>query len=142
MDVPEDFEANLEQYEQALYSDPPLAESFLAYYQGELAGCAVFNQGFSVFSGFGVLNVLAVYVREAFRTKYVAFGIYLYLLELARVRGLGQVDGLVDAWNKPLHDFYRVTGAYRSETVLYELYLNELDEEQRRRIMRRYISDP
>jgi GNAT superfamily N-acetyltransferase len=123
------FNTTLERFSDALFQEPPLIEAIIARYKGELAGYSIFYRVYATWSGLESMHVSGIYVRDAYRTKYVAFGMYLYLLVLAKKRGYGRIDGLVDTWNKPMLDFYARAGAHSSNYIHYELMLDQVKDE-------------
>jgi hypothetical protein len=74
------------------------------------------------------MRIASIYVRRAFRPKYLAPAIYFYLVGLAKRRGYGAIFGLVPPTNEPLLKLYRSAGASFTDYVRSELKLKNIPD--------------
>lgn len=84
---------------------------YLAEYENDLAGYAIFFRNFSTFVGRAGIYLEDIFVRPKFRGKGIGKKLLFKIIELAKENNFGRVEWCVLDWNKPAIDFYKKLGA-------------------------------
>ncbi|MDD3180031.1 MAG: GNAT family N-acetyltransferase [Opitutaceae bacterium] len=100
----------------------PVAESALAFWDGEPAGFVLFFHNYSTFLARPGIHLEDLYVRPELRGRGVGKALWLHVARLANARGCGRFEWAVLDWNEPAKGFYRKLGAAEmSDWRLYRL---------------------
>ncbi len=96
---------------EKLFGVHKYAEVFIAEYEGEPAGQALFFHNFSTFIGRPGIYLEDIYVRPQLRGKGIGKSLLLEVVKLAKQRNCGRVEWVVLNWNEPSINFYKSLGA-------------------------------
>ncbi len=96
---------------EALFGARPVAETLIAYLDGEAVGFALFFTNFSTFVGRPGIYLEDLFVRPAARRVGVGRRLFAHVARLARDRGCGRLEWSVLDWNEPALRFYGGLGA-------------------------------
>jgi len=106
-----EVEATREDLTEALFSDASVAHCFLAYWDGQIAGFALYFYNFSTFVGKKGIYLEDLFVKPEFRKKGIGKALLLHLSKEAKLQGCGRMEWTALDWNTPAHDFYKSLGA-------------------------------
>lgn len=99
-----------------------VVETLMLYYNGEVAGYAMYFYSFSSFIGQPGLYLEDVYIRPQFRGKGLGKYTLSYLAQVAIDKKCWGLEWIVLDWNKPSIDFYENMGAFnRDGWLIYRL---------------------
>lgn len=105
-----------------LFGDKPFAEVWLARWNGEDAGFALFFHNYSTFLAKPGIYLEDLFVRPAFRGRGIGKSLLTQLAQLAVARGCGRLEWSVLNWNTPAIGFYQALGAQaQAEWGVYRL---------------------
>lgn len=96
---------------QNMFSDHPYAHCFLALWDGELAGYALYFFNFSTFLAKPGLYLEDLFVQPDLRGKGIGKELLLTLAREANEKDCGRMEWMALDWNTPAHDFYFALGA-------------------------------
>lgn len=108
---PASVEATPEKLRRALFSEPPLGEVLLAEVDGVAVGFASFHQTFSTFLAQPCLWLDDLFVRPEQRGQGAGTALMRHLARIARERGCGRIDWIVNTSNGRGISFYVKSGA-------------------------------
>lgn len=92
------------------FGDSPSFKVFVAEFQNEIIGIALFYERYSTWKGRSI-HLEDLIVRQEFRGKGVGKALYTKVLSYAYDRKLKRVSWEVLDWNTVAKDFYKSTGA-------------------------------
>ena len=122
------FMADEATLKENLFGERPYAEVYLAFWQHQIAGYALYFHNFSTFLGRPGLYIEDIYVREHLRGKGIGKALLLQCVKIARARNCQRVEWLVLNWN-PARQFYEKLGAYPlKEWQVYRLDRQAMDQ--------------
>jgi GNAT superfamily N-acetyltransferase len=114
--------------EENLFGNKKYAEVFIAEFNGEIAGQALFFHNFSTFLGKPGIYLEDIYVRPQFRKKGIGKALLLEIVKTAKKRNCGRVEWAVLKWNEPSINFYKSLGAFpMNEWTIFRLTQKEID---------------
>jgi GNAT superfamily N-acetyltransferase len=114
--------------EENLFGSKKYAEVFIAEFNGEIAGQALFFHNFSTFLGKPGIYLEDIYVRPQFRKKGIGKALLLEIVKTAKKRNCGRVEWAVLKWNEPSINFYKSLGAFpMNEWTIFRLTQKEID---------------
>jgi len=93
----------------------PLFKTFIAEYQGEIVGMALFYNRYSTWKG-KTIHLEDLIVKEDKRQFGIGKALYDSVLKYALNENVRRVEWVVLDWNKPAIDFYKKSGATILET--------------------------
>ncbi len=96
---------------ESLFGKEKFVEVYLAEYDGNIAGQALFFKNYSTFLGKPGIYLEDLYVKPEFRGKGIGKELLLKVISIAKERNYGRVEWSVLDWNKPAIDFYNSIGA-------------------------------
>lgn len=96
---------------QALFGEDKFVEVYLAEFDGNIAGQALFFRNYSTFLGKPGIYLEDLYVKPEFRGKGIGKALLMKIISIAKERNYGRVEWSVLDWNKPAIDFYNSIGA-------------------------------
>nr|WP_122013578.1 GNAT family N-acetyltransferase [Maliibacterium massiliense] len=102
--------ATVESLEEYVF-DRGAAGVFIAEYQGEPAGFALFFENFSTFIGRTGLYLEDLFVYPAFRGRHIGKALFLEVVKEAQRRGCKRLEWTCLNWNTPSIAFYKRMGA-------------------------------
>lgn len=103
--------ATEERLGETLFGAKPAAEVFLAYWDEECAGLAVFFATYSTFLAQPGLYLEDLYVKPHLRGEGIGLALLKQLARVAAERGCGRLEWGVLGWNEPAIRFYEKLGA-------------------------------
>lgn len=104
--APEEVTATLKDYEENGFGENPLFGSYLAFYQGQLAGFALWYYRFSTWKG-KRFYLEDLYVKEKFRGLGIGKQLIEICFEVAKeTKCTGMMWQVLD-WNTPAIEFYK-----------------------------------
>jgi len=92
------------------FKNPPAFWTFVAEYEGEIVGVALYYRRFSTWDGPSI-HLEDLIVTEKCRGLGIGKGLYDKVLEDAMNQGVERVEWAVLDWNTPAINFYKRTGA-------------------------------
>ena len=92
------------------FKENPAFYTFVAEFQGDIVGMALFYNRFSTWAGPSI-HLEDLIVTEKFRERGIGKALYDEVLKYALEKGIKRVEWVVLDWNKPAIDFYISTGA-------------------------------
>lgn len=92
------------------FGDKPQFKTFIAEYDHEIVGMALFYNRYSTWKG-TTIHLEDLIVKEKMRGKGVGLALYKKVMEQAQEDGVRRVEWAVLDWNKPAVDFYEKSGA-------------------------------
>jgi GNAT superfamily N-acetyltransferase len=114
---------------ESLFGESPAAECVLAFWEGELAGFALYFHNFSTFLGRSGLYLEDLFVRFEFRGKGIGRALFLHLAKIAKERKCGRFEWAVLDWNTTAIEFYKKLGAKpMEEWTIYRLAGKTLED--------------
>lgn len=108
---------SLNQLQQALFGDAPLAEVLLAEVDQTAVGFALFYQTYSSFLAQPTLWLDDLFIQAPLRHQGVGTALIDRLLQIAQQRGCGRIEWTVNRHNDPAIAFYQKQGATISEEL-------------------------
>jgi GNAT superfamily N-acetyltransferase len=113
----------------SLFGERQVAETLLAYLEGEPAGFALFFHNFSTFLGKPGIYLEDLYVKPELRGAGVGRALLVRIARLAKERGCGRLEWWVLDWNEPAIGFYKTLGAVAMDDwTVYRLTGDALDK--------------
>jgi len=97
--------------QQSLFSDPPQAETLLAFEDETPVGFALFFSNYSTFLGRGGIHLEDLFVLEEHRGKGYGKALLDRMQSIAQERSAGRLEWNVLDWNTPAIEFYESMGA-------------------------------
>lgn len=94
-----------------MFGEIPYAHCYLADWNGELAGYALYFFNFSTFLAKPGLYLEDLFVIPEFRGKGIGKALILTLAKEAAANGCGRMEWMALDWNTPAHEFYLSLGA-------------------------------
>jgi GNAT superfamily N-acetyltransferase len=107
-----------------LFGQSPFAHALVAEWDGAAAGFALYFFNYSTFLCRPGIYLEDLFVRPAYRSRGVGFGLLSGLEQRARRLGCGRLEWAVLDWNRSALDFYRRFGAHPHEG--WTVYRKEL----------------
>ncbi|MDP2088499.1 MAG: GNAT family N-acetyltransferase [Flavobacteriaceae bacterium] len=92
------------------FSDYPLFQTFIAEYEGEIVGMALFYNRYSTWKG-KTIHLEDLIVKESKRQFGIGKALYDTVLTYAVKEKVRRVEWVVLDWNTPAIDFYIKSGA-------------------------------
>jgi len=112
-----------------LFGDKRFAEVFIAEYEHQPVGFALFFHNYSTFVGKPGIYLEDLFVQPEMRGKGIGKKLFLEIVKIARERNCGRVEWSVLNWNTPAIDFYKSMGAVpMGEWTVYRLTEDKIDE--------------
>ena len=112
------------------FKEKPEFNVFVAEYEGNIVGMAIFYNRFSTWDG-PSLHLEDLIITEEYRGKGVGKALYDKVLEFGLASGRKRVEWVVLDWNTPAIEFYKSTGA----KMLYDWNLCQMDTQS----MQKYL---
>ncbi|MEZ5919880.1 MAG: GNAT family N-acetyltransferase [Parvularculaceae bacterium] len=109
--APNDAKATVKDIETALFSSNPKAFSFIAEWNDEICGFAVYFFNFSTWTGRHGIYLEDLFVRENFRGKGIGKALLASLAKAAIDNNCARLEWSVLDWNTPAIEFYKSLGA-------------------------------
>lgn len=94
-----------------LFGADPVAKVVLAYWDGELAGYALFFRNYSTFLARPGIYLEDLFVRPDYRKRGIGLELLRWIARYAMDRDYRRVEWSVLKWNELAIDFYRDIGA-------------------------------
>ncbi|MCB1123849.1 MAG: GNAT family N-acetyltransferase [Verrucomicrobiae bacterium] len=94
-----------------MFGDQPYAHCFLAFWNGEPAGYALYFFNFSTFLAKPGLYLEDLFVKPHLRGRGIGKELLLTLAREAKNKDCGRMEWMALDWNTPAHDFYLALGA-------------------------------
>lgn len=107
----QDFTATPDDYEAALFGAQPIIGAFIATWNGEAAGTAIWQRSFSSFRGRETMYLEDLSVLPAFRKRGIGRALLVEVAKLAVTRGIPAVSWLMMDWNDGARRLYASAGA-------------------------------
>ena len=107
---PEAVEVSVEDLIKDGFGEKPLFKTFVAEYEGEIVGMALFYPRYSTWKG-PTVHLEDLIVTESKRGLKIGRALYDSVLEYSYNLGVKRVEWAVLDWNEPAIDFYESTGA-------------------------------
>ncbi len=104
--APEEVTATLKDYEENGFGENPLFGSYLAFFQGQLAGFALWYYRFSTWKG-KRFYLEDLYVKEEFRGLGIGKQLIEICFEEAKITNCTGMMWQVLDWNTPAIEFYK-----------------------------------
>ncbi len=104
-------EATEELIQKNMFGETPYAHCFLAYWNGQLAGYALYFFNFSTFLAKPGLYLEDLFVKPELRGQGIGKALLLTLAKEAVVKDCGRMEWIALDWNTPAQDFYLSLGA-------------------------------
>jgi len=121
--------ANEKMFKENLFGKRKFAEVFIAEYNGEDAGFALFFHNFSTFVGKPGIHLEDIFVRPHLRSKGIGKALLLEIVKLAKKRGCGRIEWAVLDWNEPSINFYKKLGAVpMNDWTVFRLTEEQIDK--------------
>jgi GNAT superfamily N-acetyltransferase len=111
--------ATADDLERALFAEQPIVGCFLAFIDGEPAGCAFWHRSFTTARGREVIYLEDLSVLPEFRRKGVARALLKALAGEAKRRGCPSIYWLMKSWNEGARALYAQAGAEIDEGILF-----------------------
>lgn len=108
----------------------PLFKTYVAEYNGEIVGMALFYPRYSTWKG-PTIHLEDLIVTQSKRSLNIGSALYRKVIEYAYNKGVRRVEWVVLDWNTPAIDFYEKTGA----VVLRDWDTAQMDEQA----MKKYL---
>lgn len=107
----QDFVALPEDYEGFLSNPNAINGALIGYWNGEAAGCAIWQRSYSTFRGRETLYLEDLSVLPPFRGRGIGTALLKAVARLAVSRGAPSVTWLMMAWNEKARRIYSMAGA-------------------------------
>jgi GNAT superfamily N-acetyltransferase len=107
----ESFGATANDYERDLFCANPLIGAFIATWNGEAAGTAVWHRSYSTFRGRETIYLEDLSVLPAFRKRGVGRALMVDVAKMAVARGAPAISWLMMDWNENARRLYASLGA-------------------------------
>ena len=107
----QDFVAQPEDYEGFLANPNAINGALIGYWNGEAAGCAIWQRSYSTFRGRETLYLEDLSVLPPFRGRGIGTALLKAVARLAVSRGVPSVTWLMMAWNEDARRVYSAAGA-------------------------------
>ncbi len=109
--APLEAKATLEQIEQSIFSDNPVAYCHVAEDNGQVVGISIWFLNYSTWVGKPGIYLEDLYIDPAYRGKGYGFAFLKELGKICVERGYERLQWWVLDWNQPSIDFYKSLGA-------------------------------
>jgi GNAT superfamily N-acetyltransferase len=106
-----EVQATVEILTESLFAAQPAAGAFLARWDGQLAGYAIYFFTFSSFLGRAGIWLEDVYVRPEFRRRGLGGGLIKAVAKVGAERNCGRFEWVALDWNERALEIYRKMGA-------------------------------
>ena len=106
-----DFTARPEDYERFLADPAAINGALIALWEGEAAGCAIWQRSYSTFRGRETLYLEDLSVLPRFRRKGIGRELLKAVARLAVARNLPAITWLMMGWNAEARRLYGAMGA-------------------------------
>jgi GNAT superfamily N-acetyltransferase len=106
-----DFTAQPEDYERFLADPHAINGALIAFWEGEPAGCAIWQRSYSTFRGRETLYLEDLSVLSSFRRRGIGRELLKAVARLALSRDLPAVTWLMMSWNAGARRLYAAAGA-------------------------------
>ena len=103
--------ATEELIQKNMFGEHPFAHCFLAFWEGKLAGYALYFFNFSTFLAKPGLYLEDLFVKPGLRGKGIGKKLLLTLAREANEKDCGRMEWMALNWNTPAHEFYFSLGA-------------------------------
>ena len=119
--------ANLQDYENTLFSNQPKAFVLIAEYKKQVCGLAIYFYSYSTFLGKHGIYLEDLFVLPELRSKGIGKKLLANLAQIAVQEGMGRLEWSVLDWNTKALDFYARLGAKpQSEWTVQRLNIAEM----------------
>ena len=106
-----DFTALPSDYERFLCDPAAVNGALIAFWEGEPAGCAIWQRSYSTFRGRETLYLEDLSVLSSFRRRGIGGQLLKAVARLARERNLPAITWLMMGWNDGARRLYAAAGA-------------------------------
>lgn len=110
-----DFTAAPEDYERFLADPQAINGAIIGFWQGEAAGCAIWQRSYSTFRGRETLYLEDLSVLPGFRRRGLGRELMRAVARLALSRDCAAVTWLMMSWNDEARRLYSAAGAHIEE---------------------------
>jgi len=105
------FKATPEDYERDLFCETPLIGVFIATWNGEAAGTALWQRSYSTFRGRETIYLEDLSVLEPFRKRGIGKALMVAVAKHAVSRNIPAISWLMMDWNENARRLYASLGA-------------------------------
>ena len=109
--APEQMVATVDQINQSLFKDNPVAFCHVAEVDGQIVGIALWFLNYSTWLGKPGIYLEDLFVQPDYRGHGIGKGFMKTLAQLCTERGYERFQWWVLDWNKPSIEFYKSLGA-------------------------------
>ena len=109
--APEQMVATVDQINQSLFKDNPVAFAHVAEVDGQIVGIALWFLNYSTWLGKPGIYLEDLFVQPEYRGHGIGKGFMKTLAQLCTERGYERFQWWVLDWNKPSIEFYKSLGA-------------------------------
>lgn len=109
--APDEMVATIEQINESLFSDHPVAFCHVAEVEGKIVGIALWFLNYSTWLGKSGIYLEDLFVQPEYRGLGIGKGFMKTLAQLCVERGYERFQWWVLDWNKPSIEFYKSFGA-------------------------------
>ena len=109
--APEQMVATVDQINQSLFSDKPVAFCHVAEVDGKIVGIALWFLNYSTWLGKPGIYLEDLFVQPEYRGHGIGKGFMKTLAQICIERGYERFQWWVLDWNEPSIDFYKSLGA-------------------------------
>ena len=109
--APEQKVATVDQINQSLFKDNPVAFAHVAEVDGQIVGIALWFLNYSTWLGKPGIYLEDLFVQPEYRGHGIGKGFMKTLAQLCTERGYERFQWWVLDWNKPSIEFYKSLGA-------------------------------
>ena len=121
--APDEMVATIEQIEQSLFNNHPVAFCHVAEVDGKIVGIALWFLNYSTWLGKPGIYLEDLFVQPEYRGHGIGKGFMKTLAQLCVERGYERFQWWVLDWNTPSIDFYKSLGAVAMEDwTVFRLY--------------------
>ena len=125
--APLEAKATIQQIEETIFGDNPVAFCHVAEIDGQIVGIAIWFLNYSTWLGKAGLYLEDLFVKPEFRGKGLGLELMKTLARLCVERNYERFQWWVLDWNEPSIDFYKSIGAEAmDEWTVYRLSGNAL----------------
>lgn len=109
--APDEMVATIEQINESLFSDHPVAFCHVAEVEGKIVGIALWFLNYSTWLGKSGIYLEDLFVQPEYRGLGIGKGFMKTLAQLCIERGYERFQWWVLDWNEPSIEFYKSFGA-------------------------------
>ena len=109
--APEQMVATVDQINQSLFKDNPVAFAHVAEVDGQIVGIALWFLNYSTWLGKPGIYLEDLFVQPEYRGHGIGKGFMTTLAQLCTERGYERFQWWVLDWNEPSIEFYKSLGA-------------------------------